>query len=131
MIGCGIIHREAQELFEGGPIVDLSFQLRIGINVKPLLKEEAFHQKYGRISFVSSSAFTDRIGSCKQEIDFGPVYDSIDLLHSFDCPVFFHMWEKRDIGEREVGLHFLESHRTSQGNEFAGIMTEKRGNVKY
>ena len=121
MIGRRIIHGKPQELFERGSIVDLRFQLRIGIDVKPLLEEQAFHKKDRGISFVASGAFADGIGSCKQGFDSGPVDDGIDLLHSFDGPVLFHVRKKRNIGKGEVGLHFLEAHKSSKGKNLKEI----------
>ena len=113
MIGRGIIHGKSQKPFERGSIVDLGFQFGVGIDVKPLLKEQAFHQQGGRISFMPPGAFTDGIGSCEQGLDSGPVNDGIDLLHSFDGPVLVHVRVKRNIGECEVGLHFFEAHCSS------------------
>ena len=90
MIGSGVIEVKPQELFEGGSVVDLGFQLRVGIDVKPLLKEQAFHKQDGRIGFISPSAFTDGIGSGEQVFDSRPIHDGIDLLH-------FSQWKKRGV----------------------------------
>ena len=114
MIGSGIIEGKLQEFFERGSIVDLSFQFRVGIDVKPLLEKQAFHKEDRRIRFVSLCAFTDRIGSQEEFFDSGPIHDGIDLLHSFDSAVLFDRREKRDVSEGEVGLHFFEAHSSSR-----------------
>jgi hypothetical protein len=90
MIGRGVIEGKPQGLFEGGSIVDLSFQLRVGIDVEPLLEKQAFHEKDRRIGFVAPGAFADGIGSREQAIDSGPIHDGIDLFHSFDDPVYLN-----------------------------------------
>ena len=47
MIGSGIIERKPQKFLEGDPIVDLSLQLGVGIDLKALLEQEAFHKYQG------------------------------------------------------------------------------------
>ena len=49
MIGRGFAEGQAQEFFEGQPVVDLIFQLGIGGNTKPFLQQQAFEKKDGRI----------------------------------------------------------------------------------
>ena len=66
MIGRNIIKRQPQELLEGIPVVDLGFQFQIGVDFKPLLKKQAFHQENRRVGAVSLKAFTDGIVSQKQ-----------------------------------------------------------------
>jgi hypothetical protein len=63
MIGSRIIKGKAQELFEGYSVVNLGFQLRVGIDLVPLLEQEAFHKDQGRIGFVAVGAFTDGVVS--------------------------------------------------------------------
>jgi hypothetical protein len=63
MIGSEIVKRKTKELFEGDSVVDLGFQFRIGIDLKPLLKKKAFHEEKRRIGIVSFKAFTDGIVS--------------------------------------------------------------------
>jgi len=70
MIGSGIIKRKAQELFEGIPVVDLGFQFRVGIDFKPLLKKQVFHQEKRQVGAVTLKAFTDGIVSQKQAFRF-------------------------------------------------------------
>ena len=66
MIGSGIVKGKPQELFEGDSVVDLDFQLLIGIDFKPLLQKKAFHKDKRRIGIVSFKAFTDGIVSHEQ-----------------------------------------------------------------
>ncbi|MDD4239508.1 MAG: hypothetical protein PHT62_13280 [Desulfotomaculaceae bacterium] len=66
MIRRNIIKRQPQELLEGIPVVDLGFQFQIGVDFKPLLKKQAFHQENRRVGAVSLKAFTDGIVSQKQ-----------------------------------------------------------------
>ena len=98
--------------------------------MEPLLEQEAFHQDQRRISLVSFGAFADGIVSQEECFDLGPIDNGVDLLHSFDGPVAFQRREQRDIGEREVGFHFLEAHSSSRKDEFEGSMAEKMANVK-
>src|SRR5664280_736442 len=114
MIGSGIFKRKPQKLFEGDPIVDLSFQFRVGIDFKSLLKQKAFHQKKRWVGVVAFKAFTDGIVSQKQAFNSGPVDSGVDLFHSFDSSVFFHGSKERYIGEGEVGFHFFEAHSSSK-----------------
>jgi hypothetical protein len=105
MIGSGIIEGKAQELFERYSVVDLSFQLRVGIDAEPLLEEQAFHKDNRWVSFVSFSAFADGICSHEEAFDSGPIHDGTDLFHSCDSPVF-SMEEKREISAK-VKLFFI------------------------
>ena len=109
MIGRGTVKRKPQELFKRDSVVDLCFQLRIGIDLKPLLKKNTFHQEKRRIGIVTLEAFTNRIVSQKQAFNSGPVYRNIDEFHSFDRPILFHRVKKRDIGKSEVSFHVFEA----------------------
>jgi len=113
MIRRGFIHGQLQELFEGTSIVDLSFQLGIGIDVKPLLKEQAFHKKDRRIGFFSPGAFADRITPHEEIFYSGPIDDGVDLFHSLDSSVLLNGCEKGYICEGEIGLHIFEAHSSS------------------
>ena len=79
MIGSGVIKRKAKECSERGPVVDLGFQLRVGIDMEPLLEKEAFHKEDGGIGFFSFGAFADRIGSHEEIFYSGPIDDGVDL----------------------------------------------------
>lgn len=114
MIGRRLIEGETQKLLEGGPVVDLGFQFRIGVDLEPLLEQEAFHEDQRGISLVPLGAFTDGIVSKEQGFDSGPIDNGIDLLHSFDGSVTFQRRKQGDVGEGEVGFHFLEAHRSSR-----------------
>src|SRR3989339_129958 len=57
MIGSEVIHGELQELFKGAPIVDLGFQLGIGIDVEPLLQKQAFQKQEGMVGLVAIHRF--------------------------------------------------------------------------
>ena len=114
MIGREFIHGQLQELFEGAPIVDLGFQLGIGIDVKPLLQKQAFQKQEGMVGIVAFRVLTDGIVSEHQAFNPGPIDDTVDLLHSYDGPVAIHGFEKGDVGEGEAG-HFPEAHISSKG----------------
>src|SRR5664279_4042912 len=66
MIGRCIVKGKSQKLFKRSPVVDLGFQLRIGIDLEPLLQEQAFHKEKRRIGIVSFKAFTDGIVTHEQ-----------------------------------------------------------------
>lgn len=106
MIGREFIHGQPQELFEGAPIVDLGFQLGIGIDVKPLLQEQAFQKQERMVGIVAFRTLADGIVSEHQAFNPGPVDDTVDLLHSYDGPVAIQGFEKGDVGEGEAG-HFV------------------------
>ena len=114
MIGREFIHGQFQELFEGAPIVDLGFQLGIGIDVEPLLQKQAFQKQQRTVGIVTFRTLADGIVSEHQTLNPGPVDDTVDLLHSYDGPVAIHGFEKGDVGEGEAG-HFLEAHISFQG----------------
>jgi len=61
-----MINRKAQELLEGDSVVDLGFQLWIGVDPEPLLKEKTFQEDQRGIGLVSFGAFADRIISHDQ-----------------------------------------------------------------
>lgn len=44
---------KTKKLFEGDHGVDLAFQFRIGVDVKPLLEQEEFHENQGHICLVA------------------------------------------------------------------------------
>jgi hypothetical protein len=114
VIGSEFIHGQFKELFEGTPIVDLGFQLGIGIDVKPLLQKQAFQKQEGMVGIIAFRAFADRVISEHQTFNPGPVDDTVDLLHSFDGPVVILGVEEGDVGKGEAG-HFLEAHISSKG----------------
>ena len=114
MIESGVIKRKSQKLFEGDSIVDLGFQLRIGIDLEPLLEQKAFHKEKRRIGAVSLEAFTDGIVSEQERFDSGPINDPIDFFHSLDGPVLFHGVKNGDVGEGKVGFHIFKAHDSSK-----------------
>lgn len=114
MIGRKIIKRKAQELLEGIPVVDLGFQFGIGVDFKPLLKKQAFHQEKMRISAVSLKAFTDGIAPEQERFDSGPINGPIDFFHSLDGHVLFHGVKNGDVGEGEIGFHIFKAHDSSK-----------------
>jgi len=131
MIGRRLIEGETQKLLKGGSVVDLGFQFRIGVYLEPLLEQEAFHQDQRRISLVPLGAFSDGIVSKEQGFDSGPIDNGIDLLHSFDGPVTFQRRKQRDVGEGEVGFHFLEAHSSSRRMNLKEIWQKKWQMSRY
>jgi len=49
MIRSRLAERKPQEAFEGQPVVDLVFQLGVGLNPEPLLQEQAFEEHQWRV----------------------------------------------------------------------------------
>jgi hypothetical protein len=114
MVGRTLIKGKTQKLFEGDPIVDLGFQLRIGVDAKPLLEQKAFHEDQRRIGFVSFASFSDVTPSHEQILETRPTHDDVDLFHSCNSSVVFHRGKKRNIRKAQVGFHFLEAHSSSR-----------------
>ena len=114
MIGSGIIKGEPQEFFEGDSIIDLGFQLRVGIDLEPLLEQEAFHKYQGMIGFIALGTSADGIVFHEQGFDLGPIHDGVNLLHSLDGPVLLDGRKKREICKGEIGFHFFEAHSSSR-----------------
>ena len=131
MIGRGIVEGKTKEFFKGDSVVDLGFQFRIGINLKPLLKKKAFHKEKRRIGIITFKAFTDGIVSQKQAFNSGPVDNRVDLFHSFDGPVLFHRVKKGDIGEGEVGFHIFEAHGSSKMLNLKELCQKSRDLSRY
>jgi len=131
MIGRCIVKGKYQELFERSSVVDLSFQLRVGIDLEPLLKKKAFHKEKRRIGIVSLKALADRVVSQKQAFNSGPVYGGVEMFHSFDGPVLFHRVKKGDIGEGEVGFHVFEAHSSSKRFYLKELCPKSRGLSRY
>ena len=61
------------------------------------------------------------IGSHEEVFDSGPIYNGVDLFHSFDSPVLLHGRKKGKISEGEIGLHFFEAHKSSEAVYFKEI----------
>src|ERR1035437_4152909 len=127
MIGSGIVKGKPQELFEGDSVVDLGFQLRIGIDFKPFLQKKAFHKDKRRIGIVSFKAFTDGIVSHEQAFNSGPVDSGVDLFHSFDSAILFHRVKKGYISKGEVGFHIFEAHSSSKRFYLKELCLKNRG----
>ena len=126
MIGSEFIHGQLQKLFEGAPIVDLGFQLGIGIDVEPLLQKQAFQKQEGMVGIIAFRALADGIVSEYQAFNPGPVDDTVDFFHSFDGAVMIHRTEEGDVGEGEAG-HFLEAHISSKGVNLEKIWHKSEG----
>ena len=56
MIGRRLIKGKTQKLLKEDPVVDLGFQLRIGVDLEPLLEQQPFHG-YPVIAYQLSSIF--------------------------------------------------------------------------
>ena len=123
----GVVKRKPQELFEGDSVVDLGFQLRIGIDLKPLLKKKAFHENKRRIGIVAFEALTDGVVSHKQAFNSGPVDSGVDLFHSFDSAILFHRVKKGYISKGEVGFHIFEAHSSSKRFYLKELCLKNRG----
>ena len=120
MIRRRFIHGQLQEFFEGAPIVDLGFQLGIGIDVKPLLQKQAFQKQEGMVSEIAFRTLADGIISEHQAFNPGPVDDTVDLFHSFDGPIAIRRVEEGDVGEGEA-RYLLEAHISSKGVKLESI----------
>ena len=114
MIGSGIIEGKTQELLEGDSVINLSFQFGVGIDLKPLLKQEAFHKYQWRPGFIALGTPADGIVFHEQIIDSRPIHDVVDLFHSLYGPVLFDGSKKREICKGEIGFYFLEAHMSSE-----------------
>ena len=121
MIGRTLIKGKPQKLLKGDPVVALGFQFRIGVDVEPMLEQEAFQEDQGRISFVTYLAFADRRPFQKQIFDTGPLHNGVDLFQSSDGPVVFHGMKKGYIRKGEVAFHFFETHRSSRVMNLPGL----------
>jgi hypothetical protein len=89
-----LIERKPEEFLEGNTVIDLSFEFGFGINMKPLLKQQGFEQKQGRISASAFNAFTDSIMFQQQVFDGRPVNNGIAEIN--EAPVPFR-WKKFDL----------------------------------
>lgn len=120
IIGRAFIKGNAQKLLEGDSVINLGFQFRIGVDLEPLLEQEAFHEDQQRIGLIALAAFADGITSQKQILDAGPIHDGVDLFHFCDGPVMFHRRKEGNIRKAQVGFHFLEAHKSSVSINFEG-----------
>jgi len=94
-------------------IIDLGYQLGIGINHEPLLGEKAFLEYKGKIGVIASGTFTDRIIFYEQRIDARPVHNGVSPFHSLSSLVL-SMEVEREIGKGNIGFHILEVHSSSR-----------------
>jgi hypothetical protein len=114
MIGGRKINGELQECPEGVTIVDLSFQLGIGIDTEPLLEQETFEQDKRRISFISFKTIADGIVFEKDLFDGLPIDGSINFFHSFDGSIAIAGVRKSNVGKSQIGIDFFEAHSSSR-----------------
>jgi hypothetical protein len=84
------IEGQAYELLKGDPVIDLVFQLQIGINPTPLLQEESFQKHQRRVSVGTFTAASDGIMSRQNLFHLRPVDDLIYFFESFETAVMFH-----------------------------------------
>ncbi len=73
--------------------------------------QETFHKQQRGAGLVALRTFAVGIISHDEVFNPEPIDDGVDLLHSLDGPVMFQRGKQRDIGEGEIGFHFLEPHR--------------------
>jgi hypothetical protein len=85
-----LIEGQTQKFLEGDPVVDLVFQLRVGIDPVPLLQEKPFQEDQRRIGAGTLVTGPNGIVSQKNFFHLGPVYDLADFLQPFEATVMFH-----------------------------------------
>jgi hypothetical protein len=115
---------------EGDPIVDLVFQLRIGIDPVPLLQEKPFQEHQGRIGVGALAAGPDGIMRHQNLIHLQPVDDLVDLFQSLEAAVMFYGAYQRCFGEGHIRLDLFVSHIPSRGKFDGGNMAQIRLYVK-
>ena len=93
--------------------IDPGFQLWTGIDLKPLVEQEAFHKDQGQPGLIALSTPADGVVFHGRIIDAGPINDGVDLCHSSDGLVLFDGRITRSIGKGEIGFHSLEAHSIS------------------
>ena len=108
-----MIEGQTHEFLEGDPVVDLVFQLRVGIDPVPLLKEKPFQEHQWRIGVGAATAAPDGIMRQKDLFHLRPVDDTIDLFQSLEAAVMFHRFQKRYFGEGHVLIDLFVSHNSS------------------
>lgn len=113
MVGRMLIEGQTQKLLKGDPVVDLVFQLRVGIDPVPLLKEKPFQEHQRRIGVCAFATGPNGIMRQKNFFHLRPVYDTIDFLESLEAAVMFHAFKKRYFGEAHISIDLFVSHSSS------------------
>jgi len=114
-----LIEGQPNEFLEGDPVVDLVFQLRVGIDPVPLLQEKPFQEHQRRIGVGALAAASDSIMKHQNPFHLGPVNNGVDLFQSLEAAVMFHGSQKRCFGEGHVRIDSFVSHIPS-GKKFDG-----------
>ena len=110
VIRSGLAEGKAQEGFEGEPVVDLVFQLRVRLNSEPLLQQQALEEHQGRVG--ASAIFAGAHGVVAEQDGFyaGPVDGVAELVHELDGAVLLQAVGHGEVGEVHAARGLLESH---------------------
>jgi hypothetical protein len=71
--GGRLIKRDSQKFLKRYSVVDLCFQLRIGVDAEPLLEEQTFQKQKKRIGLISFATFSDGVISDQDAINADPI----------------------------------------------------------
>jgi hypothetical protein len=104
----------SQECPEGFSVVDLSFQFGIGIDVVPLLKEEAFKQDKRMKGLIPFVTFSDGIVYEKDHFYGLPIDSGANIFHSIDGHIPVAGVSKGEVGKSQIGVEFFEAHSSSR-----------------
>ena len=69
MIRSRLVNGQAQERFKRDTVIDLAFQIRIGRDLEPFLKQQALEQQKRGIGLATFSGFAGVIEFSKQLFD--------------------------------------------------------------
>jgi hypothetical protein len=104
VIRSGLIQWQSQEGFEGDAVVDLAFELGIGGDLKPFLKQQAFEQQKGRVGLAALGLFASLVELIQEVFDRIPVDGQIELFENGQGAVFIGMLFDGKVGEGKEAL---------------------------
>jgi hypothetical protein len=110
VIRCGLAEGQAQKGFEGESVVDLVFQLGVGLNAEPLLKQQAFEKHQRRVGTGAFLAGAHGVVAEQDGFDTRPVDGAAELLHELDAAVLFQAVGQGKVGEIQAAGGLFESH---------------------
>ena len=110
MVGSRLAEGKPQEGFKGQPVVDLVFQLGVGLNPEPLLQEQAFKEHQRWVGSCPLFAGTHGVMAEQDGFDPRPVDGGAELAHELDAAVLFQAVSHGEVSEIQASGGFFESH---------------------
>jgi len=114
VIRSGLAKGQLQEGFEGqtiiDSIIDLVFQLWVGLNTEPLLQHKAFEEHERRVGAGAFLAGADSVMAEQDGFYARPVDGAAELFHECDAAILFQAMGQSEVGKIQAAGGLFESH---------------------